>query len=79
MSRARYPKIGGTRDMRKKWGSNPSKRKCLVCGALAEYITEVEVNWFRGDDECVNTCAAHRNDMHAITEAWIKQQAEKLP
>lgn len=71
MSGRTYPCIGGSRDMRRKWTLKAGPRKgqsvhnrprCVACGAEAEFIVDVQVNWFRGDDEVLKACGQCRGD-----------------
>ena len=39
--------------------------KCVVCGAPAEYLVIIQVNWFRGDDESARTCHEHKRQIYA--------------
>lgn len=75
MSSRTYPRLGRCRDMRKKWTLQAGKRKgqsvnnrprCAGCGAEAEFIVDVEVNWFRGDDEAVKACGQCRGDANKL-------------
>jgi hypothetical protein len=61
--------------MRKKWTTRNkngelvsvgNRPRCVVCGADASYIVDIEVNWFRGDDEVVKSCETHKNDAEAL-------------
>lgn len=54
-----------------------TKNRCVVCGGPATHMTEVEVNWFRGDDESVKTCAEHRQDITGIVQAWEREAEAK--
>lgn len=69
--------------MRKKWTvlrkgvpvSVNNRPRCAACGEEASFRVEVEVNWFRGDDEIVNACPVHKIDAVALlTKATGEQQ-----
>jgi len=50
---AKYPKLG-----------NRQKREqgiCWICKQPAKYKLEIQVNFFRGDDEVVKACEIHKN------------------
>ena len=75
MSAREYPRIGRTQDRRAKWTytdrrgcikSQSNRPRCAACGAEATHKVDVEVNWFRGDDEQVNSCLAHKDDANAL-------------
>ena len=59
-----YPRIGSTS---KKW-PDPKKQgpKCSACGARSFYRVEIQVNWFRGDDEVAKACEVHKADFVAL-------------
>jgi len=69
-----YPRIGSTRDMRKKWTiqrngkthSVNNRPRCAACSEEASYRVDIQVNWFRGDDEARTACPAHKNDAAAL-------------
>lgn len=76
MSGRKYPRIGHARDMRKKWTKLDKRTRavvpvnnaprCVVCGQPATHMVDVEVNWFRGDDEVRKACADHKDDAAAL-------------
>lgn len=89
MSNRDYPRIGSRRDMRAKWGHKIIKRRhqpdeiipnektpcrCIACGAPAMWRVDVEVNWFRGDDEVVKACTPHSKDAAALIAGLGRQQ-----
>lgn len=53
----KYPRIGSTI---KKTTNTQAKCKC---GAIAKFLTEVEVNSMRGDDDHYWSCAEHKKDL----------------
>lgn len=88
MSRHDYPRIGSTRALgndkkRKVWKTNPKAApRCVVIGCTcpATARVDVEVNWFRGDDEVGQACATHKSDAAAVLagiEARRSEQAAK--
>lgn len=67
MSKRKYPRIGASKAI------TPQKGQmllCIVCGAPATHRLELEVNWFRGDDETVRACATHKDDAAALLAAF---------
>lgn len=56
MSNKRYPRVG--RVLKK---SKNTSAKCR-CGVIAKHRTEIQVNWFRGDDELYWACDEHKNN-----------------
>lgn len=48
-----YPRISG---------KNPLRRAplCCICGEPATWRLEVQVSWFRGDDEHRDVCDEHK-------------------
>jgi len=50
-----YPAIG-----RKKKPKNAGGLPCIICGIPTTGKVDIEVNWFRGDDEVVRVCAKHQ-------------------
>ena len=71
MSNRTYPRVGSQRKHKPQRGQKRPLRTppCAVCSAPSTYRVEVEVNWFRGDDETVNACDAHKNDAPALMAA----------
>jgi hypothetical protein len=78
MSGRTYPRVGRT-SRQLKWDKLPAKSapKCSVCDQPARYRVEVEVNYFRGDDECGRACAAHKDDAPALLAGIARHQAEQ--
>lgn len=65
----KYPVIG-IKYHPKKAGGLP----CIVCGAPTTGKVDIEVNWFRGDDEQVRVCSDHiKEEDAAILTAYKKQ------
>ncbi len=85
MSRRDYPSIGSTRALgndrkRAAWAKNPkSAPRCIVagCSCPATHRIDVEVNWFRGDDEVGQACAAHKADVAAILAGIEARRTEQ--
>jgi hypothetical protein len=51
VSRREYPRIGADR---------PAKRgMCSCCNQTAMRRVDIQVNWFRGDDEVLQLCELH--------------------
>lgn len=64
----KYPNIGTSRQ-RDAWKKNPkSAPKCVAigCECKATHRVDVQVNWFRGDDEVGNACELHKGDAVAV-------------
>lgn len=70
MSRT-YPRVGSTRKHKPQRGQKKPLRTppCAVCGQPSTCRVEIEVNWFRGDDERANACDDHKNDPAALLAA----------
>lgn len=84
MSADKYPRIGSARQ-RPNWKQNPKTAPVCIaagCSNRATHRIDVEVNWFRGDDEVGNACELHRGDasavLHGIEGNREKQDAERL-
>ena len=63
-----YPVIGNSRE-RNGWRKNPKAApECAAigCECKATHRVEIEINWFRGDDEVTNACDTHRKDAGAL-------------
>lgn len=77
----KYPVIGRTNHKRK-WFLTPATAPfCIApgCTARATYRPEIEVNWFRGDDETSGpACKAHSADPVKLLEWTAAREAEKL-
>lgn len=80
----KYPRIGSAR-LRDAWKKMPKTApKCIVsgCACRATHRVDVEVNWFRGDDEVGNVCDQHKGNapavLHGIEANREKQNAERL-
>lgn len=66
MSRS-YPRIGAAYKNKKWEALGPGKGPvCDACGAKALFRVDVEVGWFRGDDESRKACAQHKEDALAL-------------
>ena len=52
MSKRDCPRIGSDRSMQ-------GARLCDCCTSTAKRRVDVQVNWFRGDDEVLKLCDAH--------------------
>ncbi|RST54130.1 hypothetical protein [Variovorax sp. DXTD-1] len=78
MSSKSYPRVGRT-SRQQKWDKLPPKAapKCSACDQPARFRVDVEVNWFRGDDECGRACADHKNDAIALLAGIERHQAEQ--
>ena len=79
-----YPNIGSS-SKRKEWMTKPvNAPMCDVegCECRATHRVEVQVNWFRGDDEVGNACEAHCKDAGAlevgIPAARIRRREQQL-
>lgn len=65
-----YPIIGNIR-ARDAWRKNPKGApQCVApgCACKATHRVDVEVNYFRGDDEVGNACPLHKNDAAAVLQ-----------
>jgi hypothetical protein len=64
----KYPVIG-----HKKKPKNAGGLPCIICGVPTTGKVNIEVNWFRGDDEEVRVCAEHqsKND-DGILDAYMR-------
>lgn len=78
MSGKTYPRVGRT-SRQLKWDKLPAKAapKCSACDQPARFRVDVEVNWFRGDDECGRACAAHKDDAIRLLAGIERHQAEQ--
>ena len=60
MSKREYPRIGADR---------PAKRgMCSCCSQTAKRRVDIQVNWFRGDDEVLQLCDTHYG--FVASQAW---------
>lgn len=50
-----YPKLGSS------WKTD--KGICNICGKKAEFKIEIQVNFFRGDDEVEKRCKEHKRTL----------------
>lgn len=74
-----YPEIGRS-GHNPKWFKLPQSAPCCMapgCTARATYRPEVEVNYFRGDDElCGPVCKEHSKDPVKLLEWTALRKAE---
>ena len=64
-----YPAIGKKRLPHKKSiGGLP----CIICGELTTGRVDIEVSWFRGDDDQVRVCPTHQKKHDAEILAAFK-------
>ncbi len=69
----KYPRIG-----RKKKPKTPGGLPCIICGAITTGLVEIEVDYFRGDDESVRVCADHQKCNDEIIAAYLNKNNEAL-
>lgn len=55
MSRREYPRIGSDRAIK--------RGLCSCCNQSAQRRVDIQVDWFRGNDEVLNLCAEHYTAM----------------
>lgn len=48
-----YPRFGGDRKL------EHTEAGCECCDKPATHIVDVQVSWFRGEDECYHVCSYH--------------------
>lgn len=73
----KYPAIGNTR-ARDGWRKNPKAAPACTafsCECKATHKVDIEVNWFRGDDEVANACPQHKNDAAALLQGIEAKRA----
>ncbi len=79
MARRAYPRIADT-GFRKGWQKEPKAAPfCCVpsCGLRATHQPDIQVNWFRGDDEGAGPCCkAHSTDVEVLLQATAAWRAE---
>lgn len=75
-----YPRLGRS-GKANGWLKNPKGAPAcdvIGCTAKATHRVDIEVNWFRGDDECCRACAAHKLSMpELLTGAAARQAANE--
>ena len=74
-----YPRLGYV-SKRSQWQINPkSAPRCDVtdCPNNAAYRVDIQVNWFRGEDEVARACEAHKTSMTELLAGLDKQEAER--
>ena len=73
----KYPAIGHKRLPHK---NSVGGLPCIVCGQPATGKVDIEINWFRGDDEQVRVCPAHqkKHDAEILAAYNIKTDILKL-
>lgn len=75
----KYPTIGNAR-ARDGWRKNPKAAPdCIAvgCECKATHRVDVQVNWFRGDDEVGNACPQHKGDAAAVLQGIEARRAAK--
>lgn len=73
----KYPAIGS-----KKPAKNLGGLPCIICGAPTTGKVEIEVSYFRGDDEVVRVCDVHQKQhdkeiLEALT--WCGKLSDGRP
>lgn len=74
-----YPRLGRA-GQSKGWQKNPNGAPdCDVidCTAKATHRVEIQVNWFRGDDESCRACDAHKSSLPELLDGAAKREAER--
>ena len=74
MSNREYPRFGNGTKPNPKNIKQTQFKKCFVCGLSPASRRDVQVNWFRGDDEVPNLCISHWDDMEAIVNKWREKK-----
>lgn len=72
-----YPRFGY---VKRHWQKNPDTAPAcdvIGCTARATHHVEIQVNWFRGDDESARSCEAHKGSMTELLAAIDKKEAER--
>lgn len=59
----KYPLIGSVRPRKKN-----TSAKC-GCGNTGQYMTDIQVNYMRGDDVVVWSCDEHKRDIDFLLES----------
>lgn len=59
MSRRRYPRFGGDRTLKTLNDDTARPTTCAAGPELPVRLIEVQVSWFRGEDEVYAVCADH--------------------
>jgi hypothetical protein len=74
-----YPRLGYI-SKRRHWQENPKNApNCDVigCTAKATHRVDIQVNWFRGEDEVASACEAHKSSMTDLLAGLDKQEADR--
>ena len=76
-----YPCIGAFRKMR---GAPNSHGRCACCDNYATHRMDVQVSWFRGEDEVYQVCREHKpgpqdwNEFYVrVAQKSVKREAER--
>ena len=64
-----YPAIGV-----KKKPKNSGGLPCIICGAITTGKVDIEMSWFRGDDEQIRACEAHQKDDKSLLDAYMNRK-----
>ena len=69
----KYPAVG---HKRKPKSNSVGGLPCIVCGKLTTGKVDIEVSWFRGDDEQVRVCAADQKNDEVILARYVDVRQE---
>lgn len=70
MSKKRYPYLSSDEPMKGRGA------RCDLCDEAATHKVEIEVSWFRGDDEVYHVCQAHRPDRRELNRFFSLLEAK---
>lgn len=68
----KYPAIGHKRKPK-----NTGGLPCIICGVLTTGKVDIEINWFRGDDEQIRVCAEHQKKTDAEILVAFEKKLEQ--
>jgi hypothetical protein len=79
MSNRKYPRIGGQRKIKPQKGQKKQLKTpvCIACINPSTHRVELQVNWFRGDDETVNACDKCKDDPVVLLIAFDARESAK--
>lgn len=72
-----YPRFGGILKRPNPKAGPKDGKPCVVCGKMTTGKCEIQVSWFRGDDEIAYACSDHISDANAVLAGYLNPKPQE--